>query len=478
MIMISRVRDAIRDNALLSRGDTVCVAVSGGVDSTVLLHILYILKDEFELKLVVCHLNHNLRGLESTRDRNFVKRLAKGLGLQFEGAKLLKKDINAARGESLQEWARGRRLEFLTGCAKKHRAARIALGHNMDDQAETVFMRLIKGASLRGLSGMAWRRERFIRPVLGLSRTEIDAFASANSIDFVEDSSNKGKKYLRNRIRHELMPVLEGYNPRVQEAIARSAELLREDEAFLAEAAAVALKKVVTSSKTASRKKPRHAVTLDRKLLLSLTPSIFRRCFTGIVYSLSSEAELSVYGPQIDAFSGLVKGRAPNASLKLCEGLFARRDYDIITITSKAPKAVRLSEEELVLETPGKVRIKGLKEEVVATIIRGLPKDISCSPDAAYFDIALLKGAHKVRTFRAGDRMTMMGMKGRKKLKDIFIDEKVPVEKRRKLMVVLSGDDIIWVAGLRRARLAPVTGSAKKILKLTVREQEPYSQGS
>jgi tRNA(Ile)-lysidine synthase len=164
--MLKKVRETIGKHRMLRRGDTLCVAVSGGLDSTVLLHILDTLKDEFRLCLIVCHLNHNLRGRESERDFEFVKRTARRLGLAFEGKRLKK---GGFREGSLQGWARARRYEFLEEAAKKHGARRVALGHNLDDQAETVLMRFIKGSGLRGLAGMDPVRGIFIRPLNTLS---------------------------------------------------------------------------------------------------------------------------------------------------------------------------------------------------------------------------------------------------------------------------------------------------------------------
>lgn len=466
--MIDKVREFIKKEALLRRGDTVCVAVSGGVDSTVLLYLLNSIKVEMELKLVVCHLNHNFRGKEAACDRNFVKKLASRFGLEFEEGKLLKKDIMLRRGESLQEWARGRRLAFLGECADKHsshggRAPRIALGHNMDDQSETILMRLMKGASLRGLCGIAPKRERFIRPILGLTRAAIEAFAMQSGIDFVEDSSNKTDKYLRNRIRHELIPLLANYNPLVREAMARGAKLLREDEVFLQGAAEAAFKEALI-------RKTKRQVAFARSVLLGWQPSILRRVFIKAVYSLKSEAEQSVYLAQVDAFMEVVKGRAPNTTQELCRGLFVSRDYDNIMISTKPPKAVDCTEAEVVLSVPGRARLEPFKATISATTSKKPPKDLGKSPLVAYFDLALLTEPLTVRTFRAGDRMCLLGMSGRKKLKDIFIDEKLSLDKRRATLLVLSGIDIIWVAGLRRSTLALVTAKTRKVLKLTLIE--------
>ncbi len=490
--MIDKIRKAIKAHSLLRRGDTVCVAVSGGVDSTVLLHLLCELRDELSLSLVVCHLNHNLRGPEAARDRDFVRMLASDLDLPFECGKLLKKDIKARSGESLQEWARMRRVEFLNSCADKYEATRIALGHNKDDQAETIVMRLIKGASLRGLTGIGWKRERFVRPVLGLTRAEIEAYASENNIAFVEDSSNKTTKYLRNDIRRNLMPVLAGYNPRVKEAIARTSEFLREDEATLAGLAAAAFKKARSGGLGRTGEAGVggselvgvgvSSLIMDRKVLLALDPAIFRRVFTLAVYSLGTGdtgAEPALYTAQIDAFRALVKGRAPNTALKLCTGLFAGRSYDKITISckplglaqpmNKAAKEIIDAGEEVSLDIPGSAAVYGVDALVTATIVRSMPKK-PVTAKSAYFDMDRLDGPLTVRTFRAGDRICQMGMAGHKKLKDIFIDDKVGLDKRRGTLLVLSGGIIIWACGLRRSGAAPVTEATRRVVRLSLKQ--------
>src|SRR3989304_3812799 len=228
--MLDKAIDTIRKYGMLKKGDIVCVAVSGGVDSTVLLHLLNLLRDSLSLTLIVCHLNHNLRGKESERDFRFVKRMAGNLNLPFEGKKLFVKEVKSRRGESLQQWARGKRLKFLKDAAKKHRAKKIALGHNLNDQAETVLMRLIKGSGTSGLAGMAPVREAFIRPLIETQREDIERYAIKNNLKYAVDSTNRSLKYLRNRIRLELIPFIEKqYNPNIIETLARTAPALGQE---------------------------------------------------------------------------------------------------------------------------------------------------------------------------------------------------------------------------------------------------------
>src|SRR3972149_768595 len=257
--MIDKVRETIKKYGMLKKGDIVCVAVAGGVDSTVLLHLLNLLRDSLSLTLIVCHLNHNLRGKESERDFRFVKRMAGNLNLPFEGKKLFVKEVKSRRGESLQQWARGKRLKFLKDAAKKHGAKKIALGHNLNDQAETVLMRLIKGSGTSGLAGMAPVREAFIRPLIETPREDIERYAIKNNLKYAVDSTNRTLKYLRNRVRLELIPFIEKqYNPNIIETLARTGAVLRKDAGCLAKEAAKNFPRVVTRTE-------KRRISMDRE---------------------------------------------------------------------------------------------------------------------------------------------------------------------------------------------------------------------
>jgi len=227
--LLKQVKDTIRKHEMLSGGEAVVAAVSGGADSVVMLHALWSLRDELKLKIIVAHLDHGLRGAESRRDYLFVKGLARSMGLPFEGRRLKKGTLKAIGG-SVQEAARNIRYEFLDEVARKFKAGRIILGHTLDDQAETVLMRLIKGASLSGLTGIPPKREKYIRPLIETKRDDIEGYAGEAGLKFVVDSSNLEAKYLRNRIRLGLIPALKKeYNPKITETIARTAALLADD---------------------------------------------------------------------------------------------------------------------------------------------------------------------------------------------------------------------------------------------------------
>jgi tRNA(Ile)-lysidine synthase len=239
-MLLSKVKDTIKKYNLIQKNDKIVVGVSGGPDSVTLLHLLCSLKKEFNLKLHVAHLDHGLRK-DSSNDRLFVESLAQRLNLPFTSARVSIKEL--ARKGSLEEIARNVRLGFLFKVAKDSKAQKIALGHNLDDQAETVLMRILRGTGLYGLSGILAKRDLYgyeiIRPLILTKRKEIEAYLKQRKIKARTDSTNLKDLYLRNRIRNKLLPFLEkGYNRNIREVLSNTAESLAYDYDYLAKAAA------------------------------------------------------------------------------------------------------------------------------------------------------------------------------------------------------------------------------------------------
>lgn len=455
--LLIRVREEIRRNRMLSGGETVVAAVSGGADSVVMLHLLWRMSKEYRLRIVVAHLDHGLRGRESRRDFLFVEALVKSLGLPFEGGRLKPGELKGVPG-SPQEAAREKRYEFLERAAARHGAGKTALGHTLDDQAETVLMRLLKGSSLSGLAGIPAKRGRYIRPLLEISRKEIEEYASAEGLKYVTDSSNLERKYLRNRLRLDLIPELQReYNPNIIETLSRTAAHLRADDEFMEKAAERAFRSICVERRPAS-------VTLDRKKLLRAHGSIIARVFFLAVRRLGREG-IELGSAHVEAFTELARGPRPNATISLPGGIRAGRAYDRVVVTGEA--ALEAAEFEAILNVPGRTVIEGIGEfraAVADASTRGLEGD----GNTAWFDYKALKtaGPLVIRQARPGDRFVPFGMKGRRKLKDLFIDLKVPPLERRRTPVVLAGVDIIWLAGLRRSGLFRVEEGARKALRV------------
>ncbi|MBI5559835.1 MAG: tRNA lysidine(34) synthetase TilS, partial [Deltaproteobacteria bacterium] len=453
--MLEKVRGTIKKYGMLKKGDTVCVAVSGGVDSVVLLHLLSLLRDELSLSLVVCHLNHNLRGGESERDFRFVRGLAKGMGLAFEGKKLTGGEVKGRRGESLQMWARGRRLKFLKDAARNLGADKIALGHNLDDQSETVLMRFIKGAGLRGLGGILPAKGEFIRPLIEIERADIERYAGDNNIRYVSDSTNRTPKYLRNRVRLELIPFIEGrYNPNIKDTLARCASILRGDEDYLLKESERAFRGVLTGV-------GKESVIMDGKKLLSLHPALSSRVFLKAIETLKQGLTNGVYAPQVETFFSLLRGKRPNMAVRLRAGLYLKREYETIVLSCVESDEPRSAEEKQV-PVPGVAKWRG--SILRTTVLKKIPRSLNAGGNAAYFDYGKALPPLKVRYLRPGDRIQPLGMNGHKKLKDIFIDEKVPLARRKKVLLLTAGEKIMWAVGVKQSEAFRVRDTTKKVL--------------
>ncbi|MBI2413333.1 MAG: tRNA lysidine(34) synthetase TilS [Deltaproteobacteria bacterium] len=449
-------RNTIKRLGMLRKGDCVLAAVSGGADSIVMLRLLSSVKEELGLTLSVCHLNHNMRGAESRRDLEFVKKEATRLGLRFFG-KTLRKGSLAIKGRSTQEAAREVRYAFLEEAAKKAGAKRIALGHTLDDQAETVLLRLIKGSSLSGLSGIPPVRPPFIRPLIEVKREEIERYAEDEGIEFVTDSTNKTAKYRRNSIRLSLIPFLENnYNSSVKETLARTASVLGVDNAFIDKAAEEALKEVVVE-------RGKSAIALDRLRTVSFHRAVSARVFLKALDRFDPASASVLSSAHVEAFHGIAEGRSPSASIRLPGGVVLRREYDRLMISRGKPAKTKAFEKRL--KVPGRTVVPGIGT-FEAEVLTRKPKTLFTGEDTVYLDFDGAGDVFILRPFDDGDRMVPFGMKGHKKVKDIFIDAKVPREARRSIPLLLNGEDIVWVPGVKRSGLLKITPRTIRVLKV------------
>ena len=457
--LIQQVKQTIKEWKMLSGGQTVVAAVSGGADSVVMIHLLLELSEELGLRIIAAHMDHGLRGEESRRDHDFVKGLAKRLGLEFVSKRLKKGELKGLGG-SPQEAARVKRYAFFSDVALKYKAQRVALGHTSDDQAETVIMRLLKGSSLSGLSGIPPVRGVFVRPLIQTSRASVEEHAREQGIAFVTDSTNLTVKYLRNRVRLELIPKLaKEYNPSIKETLARTALVLSSDDDFIEKAAIKAFGAALIEQRAG-------IVVLDRGKLKRMHRALSARVFLASVHSLGVEGELGSL--HVDAFFGIMNGRRPNASISLPGGAGARREYGRMIV--EADLAVKPQADALIsglpLALPGLTLIEGIGL-IEAKLVKP-PKKFTTGRGTAWFDYDALqeRGPVTVRQARPGDRIAPFGMEGHRKLKDIFIDSKVPLIERKRTPVVSVGKEVVWLAGLRQSSRFSVGAQTRRALRL------------
>lgn len=447
-----------REHSLFAPGDTVVVAVSGGADSVALLDILSSLP-ELQLKLVVAHLNHSLRGAESDEDERFVAGFAASRDIPFVAGKVDVHSLSLRERLSLEDAGRRARYEFFDQVAERYGARTIALAHHGDDQAETLLLRLIRGAGVAGLSAMSPRRDgRYVRPLLTLTRSEIEGYLRERGLAFRVDSSNLDTAFLRNRIRHELIPALSRYNPEISRRLAVTADLLAADEEVLEAVAAQAFERLTRDSGA-------DGVTLDVKALgresRGMRYRIYRRAIALVMGGLRGVG--SEHVRQID---NLIHSPKPNLRLLLPGGVSVLRAYD--TIVFSAGIGDMAWDEPLVIEGPGCYPLPGGAELILE--IAAPPEDLrALSHDRACFDLDSAPFPWLVRSFRPGDRIRPLGMAGTKKVKDIFIDKKVPRDRRRLVPLVFCEGELLWVCGYRAGHHARVTENTVRTALVEVR---------
>lgn len=454
--MRKKVLKIIREHSLFGNGDTVIAAVSGGADSIALLDVL-VSVEELRLNLVVAHLNHTLRGAESDGDEAFVRQVAEGYGLPCEVERADVRGVSSREKLSLEEAGRVTRHAFLRKVAEKHRASVIALGHHADDQAETVLMRLLRGAGGTGLAGMAPKTaDKLVRPLLGVTRGEIEAYLLGRGIAYRIDSSNTDTNFLRNRVRHELLPHLATYNPSVRDRLLVTAEVLAADEAFLEESTDAVFARHGGEGKGGATLCVPGVATEPAGIRFRL----YRRAI------LLAKGDLARIGSShLRDIDLLVFSARPNGVVFLPDGLRVARSYDALSFsTAERETAFPF---EMLVEGPGSYDLYGgfslLLEEVLPPASwHGVSRTV------AYFDAEAAPFPWLVRTFRPGDRIIPLGMSGHRKVKDIFIDGKVPAGVRRTLPLLFSGEKLIWVCGMKVSAETRVTELTRTVVRAEI----------
>ena len=456
--VVPAVRRAITTYRLIQPGEGVVVAVSGGADSIVLLHCLVRLRAEFSLALHVAHFDHGLRET-SRQDALFVEELAASWGLSVTVGSWAGK---ARRNRSIQAAARGARYRFLEEVASQVGATKIALGHHRDDQAETVLLHLLRGSGLRGLRGMlVLRGGRVIRPLLGVGREDIEVYVKAHQLSFVEDPSNRDLRYLRNRIRWQLLPLLQReYNPSIARTLARMAALVAEDEGYLEEGAGETFNTLVDFQEGRIR--------MSLGSLRGLAPAIRRRILERAIGCVAPGAYLTA--THVEAVDRLTAPGGPSAvSVPQGQGAWRSGGYLYLGRRGAEPRSPVLEQ----LHVPGEVVISEWGVRIEATIQSRSGADLPGNgPDRAYIDWKQVVPPMEVRSWRPGDRVRPLGLKGSKKLQDLFVDAKVPREERKKIPIVADQKGIMWVPGFRIDERGRVGGATEKVVVLTIHRGE------
>lgn len=474
MPLLDRVRDYVVRHGMLEPGDRVIIAVSGGADSLALTHVLHRLAPEWRLSLHLFHMEHGLRGDASRADAAFVADLARALSLPLTTVALQPGELERLPG-SLEANARRRRYAEMARLARAIGAQRAATGHNRNDQAETVLMRLLRGSGTTGLAGIPpVRRDGglvIIRPLLGVSRQEILAYCRAHGLTPRLDATNLEPDFTRNRIRLELLPLLtERFGEAVVDNLAQAADVLREEDRLLTDLAREAAARCRWQEVEAA---PGNLVIeLDGPRLLQEPPALARRVVRMAVQRVSG----SPYGPGLSAVLRALElaGRTDGThALDLPQGVRLTVAYGRCRFARASAPAdasgEALGTQVWPVAAPGVTPIPALGLTVSVEVAPASAMPAHLPPDEEWFDRDRLPGPLAVRTRRPGDRLWPVGMEGSKKLQDILVDAKVPRDQRDGLPLLLAGDTVIWVPGVRRDRRFRAGARTRAALRVVVR---------
>ncbi len=441
-----RVRDYIIKNNMVREDDRVLVAVSGGADSMCLLFLLYDMKESLRISLSAVHVEHGIRGQDSLNDMEYVKEQCERLGIPFTAEHTDAPRVAASLGQTLEEAARNERYRIF----ESMEADRIALAHHMDDMAETVIFNLTRGSGIRGLQGIIPVRGRYIRPLLCLARKDTEEYCREKGINYRHDITNDDDGIIRNRIRHRVMPELEKINRKAAVHIMNTAEDVLLTEDFLKEktdeACAICMKKTEAG---------RIELDLDEyeKLHEYLRSEVVSRAL-----GEASGRMKDISRKHIRAVEQLTSSQS-GRRISLIYGIRASKEFRKLVITSPG----RYEPPEEYEKAPGlKITVHDRSEISFQDI-----RDSGCYKK--FMDYATIKDVSflSVRRRKSGDRISVKG--GSKKLKDLLIEEKIPVEERDRMYFVASESEIVWIPDTGRiGERFKVTENTEKILEMEI----------
>lgn len=461
--MYNLVRSNILEKSLISTGDNVVLALSGGPDSVFLFHNLRILRETIGFNLYASHINHMYRGDDALHDEEFTRNLCDKYGIELfvkrKNATEYAKDLKVTEEEA----GRILRYTFFRENLDQVGGGKVALAHNLNDQAETVLQRIIRGTGIDGLSAMTFIKDNIVRPMLNVSKDEIMSYLHENNYEYCIDITNTQDIYGRNKVRLNLIPYLEeNFNPNIQNSLYRMSQAMERDKKIIEKYVEVKFSELL-------KEKTENNLVLDLNILKSLDIGEAGRIIRRGIEELKKNT-VNVEMKHIDNAIDLIKTGKTGKQIDLTEGFTIAISYDNFIINKRVEKVpdfeynVVLNKLNYINEVNKNLllTLEDVKDVIDVKNINIEDKDI------IYFDYDLIKGKIIARNRRAGDSIIPSGMNGSKKIKDIFIDLKVPKEERNKKIILADDESILWLEGYRINDKYKVSAASKKILKVSI----------
>lgn len=451
-MIIDKVIYMIEKYNMVRPGEGIVVGLSGGPDSVCLLHVLYCLKEKYNFNLYAVHLNHMIRGEEALRDEAFAKQFAESLGIPFFSERIKVEEFARERGMSSEEAGRHLRYTLFDRILKEKHAHKIALAHNMNDQTETMIMRFLRGTGINGIGGIRPIRDnKYIRPILSCSREEIEEYCRINNLSPVIDSTNSESIYTRNRIRLEVLPYIkENFNPNIDENLFRVSSIFRDEDEFLNISAESELNRITFNA------------GISRQEFKKLHIAIKRRIVRLLIEKVKGNL-IGIENKHIEECVDFVENSGTGKRINLPESIECFTEYEYFKIAEKS----EILDYEYEIKMPGETQVKD-DYRVITKIFELNNKNLLDKQLVKYFDYDKIKDGLYFRNRRDGDYIYPKGMSGRKKLKDLFIDKKIPKEERDRIPLIACGNEILWILNMRDSKNYKLSNDTRHVLEVAI----------
>lgn len=439
------------DKKLINDGDKVLIALSGGPDSVFLLEILTKYKKKFDIRLGTFHLNHNLRGKASKADKEFCERLSSKYKIPFYYASK-KVALYAKKNKiSIEEAGREIRYKELIRIAKKNSYTKIATGHNLNDNAETMLLNFIKGSGTNGLSGISEKRDMIIRPILALSKQEIVNYLQIKKIEYRIDSSNLQNDYQRNYLRNEIIPLIrKKINPQFDTAVLKTSEIMKNVSSFINEEVGRTIKE--------SSKFKNNSLIIDANKLKSLNENLI-----GSLFQAALKKYFGIEAEQKNIFDlQKLLDKQSGKRLNLTNKIIAFRERNSIIIFKE--KINDKTHKDIPLKIGEKRKVGNVV--VGISMINSSKVDYSKSRKREYVDAEKIKSGFVIRRWRPGECFHPLGMQHSKKISDFLNEQKIPSYIKKEQLVLTESGNIVWIVGIRIDNRYALTEKTRKVLEL------------